>query len=120
MTGRLPPKLRLRDVGKATPMARQISVLSWRRERPAPPAELVRADARIVEARARVQQLERQVEDEMRRGGPATHARQTLALCQEILREAIVHRDAVFVAFMKRKPKARADATVTASGGGSP
>ena len=51
----------------------------------------------------------RQVEDDMGRGRPATHSRELLASCQEILREMIGHRDAVVVEFMKGKPETESE-----------
>ena len=68
-------------------------------------AEVASADFQVADARAHVERWTRHVEDELRRGSPATHSREILASCQEILRQMIVRRDAVVVEFMKRKPE---------------
>ena len=45
----------------------------------------------------------------MGRGRLATHSRELLASCQEILREMIGHRDAVVVGFMKGKQETESE-----------
>ena len=79
-------------------------VRSWRRGRPAPPAELDWADFQVTVARDRVKQLAKLVEDEMRRGDPTEHSRAVLARHQQFLYELVAHRDAVFFQLLSRKP----------------
>ena len=66
--------------------------------------EFALADFQVAEARTRVERWTRQVEIEMRHGGPAAHSRDILAAFQEILGEMIAPREAVVAAFIKRKP----------------
>ena len=72
-------------------------------------AEVALADLRVADARTRVERWTRQVENEMRRGSPATHSREILAAFQEILAEMIARRGAVVVEFMEGKPRAESD-----------
>ena len=76
-------------------------------------AELASADFQVAHSQARVERWTRHVEDEMRRGSPATHSREILASFQGILRAMIARRDAVVVEFMKGKPRTESDLAKT-------
>ena len=82
---------------------------SWNGQRTGSDAEIAAADFRVAEARARVERWTRQVENELRRGSPATHSREVLAAFQEILGEMIARREAVVAEFMKRAPRIESD-----------
>ena len=69
-----------------------------------------RADRQVANARARVARFVKLVEDDMVRGNRATHSTQLLKTFQQILRELITHRAALFVEFMKGTPKTKPDA----------
>ena len=69
------------------------------------PAELDRADLQVAAARERADRFAKQVDDDMRRGNPTTHSRQLLKTFQQILREMVAHRDAVFAEYMKGRPE---------------
>jgi len=72
------------------------------------PAELDRADHQVAEARGRVEQLAKRLEDDAQRGNATPRSRELLASRQRILREMLVRRDALYVEFMKgRRPTQR-------------
>ena len=67
--------------------------------------ELDWADLQVAVARDRVEHLTMVIEDAMRRGNPTAQSRALLRTFQQILREMVVHRDAIFIEFMKARPK---------------
>ena len=73
--------------------------------------ELDWADLQVTVARERVERLTKQIDDDMRRGNPTAESRALLTTCQQILREMVVHRDALFVEFMKGRPTTEGDAS---------
>ena len=73
------------------------------------PAELDRAERQVAEARGRVERLAKLLEADAQRGNATPRSRELLASRQRILREMIVHRDAVYVEFMKGRPRQEND-----------
>ena len=84
---------------------RMTRAFSFGHGREASPTLLNWARAQVADARARVELLARRVEDDTRRGNPATKLRALLATFQQILRETIVRRDAVSGALNSGKPR---------------
>ena len=84
------------------------AMASGRRRATSP--ELDRAEIHVAAARERVEQLTKLIADDMRRGRPTPESRALLRTCQQILREMVIHRDALFVAFMKGLPTTEHDA----------
>ena len=74
--------------------------------------ELDAADRRLAAARERVDRLSAAIEQDMRLGSSNPEARELLAVCQQILREMHVHRDAVLAEFLKSGPKSHVVETV--------
>ena len=81
--------------------------------------ELDAADRRIADARERVARLSAAVEHDMRQGSPHPAARELLVACQQILREMVVHREAIVAEALKspRSERARTDRTATPQSG---
>ena len=71
--------------------------------------ELDWADLQVAVARERVEKLTKQIDDDMRRGNPTAQSRALLTTCQQILREMVIHRDALFVEYMKGQPTTERD-----------
>jgi len=83
---------------------RMTRALSFGHGRRASPTWLNWAKVQVADARARVELLAKRVEDDTRRGRPATKSRALLATFQQILHETIVRRDAVCVELTNGKP----------------
>lgn len=82
---------------------------AWARAGQSRSPELGQADMDVAEARKSVDRHGKHVEDEMRRGNPTAAAREVLAACQAVLRQMMVHRDALVATFLKGKPKPPAE-----------
>ena len=82
---------------------------TWAPTRQSRSPELDQAEAEVAEARKSVERQGKIVEDEMRRGSPTAAAREMLAACQSVLRQMMVHREAIVATFLKGKPKPPGD-----------
>ena len=69
--------------------------------------ELDWADRQVADARARVARFAKLVDDDIGTGSLTTYSRRLLKTFEQILREQVTRRDALFVEFMKGEPKTK-------------
>jgi len=88
--------------GRPHPQSNPTARVTSDNGRPAFSIELDLADKRVAQARQRVEQMSKVVEDEMRHGDPAGERRELLATCQRVLRDAVAFRELVHARWRDR------------------